>query len=125
MILNIFSCSSNFRFTYLSLLFWRVFELNEINLSFTYFSSPYHSISKIVAPNIFTVNFDTKANANFDINVKAFGVIGERNSVGFTAAANVETSVRLTKLNSRSDVAVDESTPVGAEITVATSVSLL
>lgn len=40
--------------------------------------------------NIFTVNFDTKANANFDINVKAFGVIGERNSVGFTAAANVE-----------------------------------
>lgn len=40
--------------------------------------------------NIFTVNFDTKANANFDINVKAFGLIGERNSVGFTAAANVE-----------------------------------
>ena len=40
--------------------------------------------------NIFAINFDTKVNANFDVNVKAFGLIGERNSVGFTAAANVE-----------------------------------
>jgi Fe(3+) dicitrate transport protein len=40
--------------------------------------------------NIFAINFDTKVNANFDINVKAFGLIGERNSVGFSAAANVE-----------------------------------
>lgn len=39
--------------------------------------------------NIFSVNFDTKVNANFDVSVKAFGLIGERNSVGFTGAANV------------------------------------
>ena len=43
--------------------------------------------------NIFSINFDTKVNANFDINVKAFGLIGERNSVGFTAAANVEDAI--------------------------------
>jgi Fe(3+) dicitrate transport protein len=43
--------------------------------------------------NIFSVNFDTKVNANFDVNVKAFGLIGERNSVGFTAAANVEDAI--------------------------------
>jgi len=40
--------------------------------------------------NIFSLNFDTKVNANFDVNVKAFGLIGERNSVGFTSAANIE-----------------------------------
>lgn len=39
--------------------------------------------------NIFSVNFDTKVNANFDVSVKAFGLIGERNSVGFTKGANV------------------------------------
>jgi Fe(3+) dicitrate transport protein len=39
--------------------------------------------------NIFSVNFDTKVNTNFDVSVKAFGLIGERNSVGFTGAANV------------------------------------
>lgn len=46
--------------------------------------------------NIFSVNFDTKVNANFDVNVKAFGLIGERNSVGFTAAANVEDIISTT-----------------------------
>ena len=43
--------------------------------------------------NIFAVNFDTKVNSNFDVNVKAFGLIGERNSVGFTKAANVEDAI--------------------------------
>jgi len=38
---------------------------------------------------IFSVHFDTKVNANFDVSVKAFGLLGERNSVGFTSAANV------------------------------------
>ena len=40
--------------------------------------------------NIFSVNFDTKVNANFDVNVKAFGLVGERNSVGFTSTANID-----------------------------------
>jgi len=43
--------------------------------------------------NIFAVNFDTKVNPNFDLNVKAFGLIGERNSVGFTKAANIEDAI--------------------------------
>ncbi|KAB1156986.1 TonB-dependent receptor family protein [Flavobacterium luteum] len=46
--------------------------------------------------NIFSVNFDTKVNANFDVNIKAFGLIGERNSVGFTSAANVEDVINTT-----------------------------
>ena len=43
--------------------------------------------------NIFSVNFDTKVNVNLDVNVKAFGLIGERNSVGFTNAANVTDAI--------------------------------
>ena len=43
--------------------------------------------------NIFSVNFDTKVNSNFDVNVKAFGLIGERNSVGFTNATNIEDAI--------------------------------
>lgn len=43
--------------------------------------------------NIFAINFDTKVNSNFDVNVKAFGLIGERNSVGFPKAANVEDAI--------------------------------
>ncbi len=46
--------------------------------------------------NIFAVNFDTKVNANFDVNVKAFGLIGERNSVGFTKAADIEDAISTT-----------------------------
>ncbi len=38
---------------------------------------------------IFSVNFDTKVNPNFDVSVKAFGLLGERNSVGFTKGADV------------------------------------
>ena len=43
--------------------------------------------------NIFSINFDTKVNANFDVNVKAFGLIGERNSVGFTAVATSDYAI--------------------------------
>jgi Fe(3+) dicitrate transport protein len=46
--------------------------------------------------NIFLINFDTKVSANFDVNVKAFGLIGERNSVGFTSAANIEDAINTT-----------------------------
>lgn len=40
--------------------------------------------------NVFSLNFDTKINDNFTSNTKLFGLIGERNSVGFTATPNVE-----------------------------------
>ena len=43
--------------------------------------------------NLFSINFDTKINANWDFNTKLFGVIGERNSVGFTATPNVEDAI--------------------------------
>ena len=43
--------------------------------------------------NIFSINLDTKVNANFDVNVKAFGLIGERNSVGFTKSADIEDAI--------------------------------
>ena len=46
--------------------------------------------------NIFSINFDTKVNANFDVNVKAFGLIGERNSVGFTKTADIEDAIITT-----------------------------
>ena len=46
--------------------------------------------------NIFSVNFDTKVTANFGVNIKAFGLIGERNSVGFTAAATVDDAISVT-----------------------------
>ena len=46
--------------------------------------------------NIFAVNFDTKVNANFDVNVKAFGLIGERNSIGFTKDADIEDAISTT-----------------------------
>ena len=43
--------------------------------------------------NIFSVNFDTKVAARFDVNIKAFGLIGERNSVGFLGAATVADAI--------------------------------
>jgi Fe(3+) dicitrate transport protein len=43
--------------------------------------------------NIFSLNFDTKVNANFDVNIKTFGLIGKRNSAGFTGAANIEDGI--------------------------------
>ena len=38
--------------------------------------------------NLFSINFDTKINENWDFNTKLFGVIGERNSVGTTNTPN-------------------------------------
>ena len=39
--------------------------------------------------NVFSINFDTKISDNFTLNTKLFGLIGERNSVGFTATPNI------------------------------------
>lgn len=38
---------------------------------------------------VFALNFDTKINDNFSSNTKLFGLIGERNSVGFTATPDI------------------------------------
>ncbi len=46
--------------------------------------------------NIFSVNFDTKVNANLDVSVKAFGLIGERNSVGFKEAVTLSDAISTT-----------------------------
>ena len=43
--------------------------------------------------NLFSINFDTKINTNWDFNTKLFGVLGERNSVGFTATPNIEDAI--------------------------------
>ncbi|BDB52134.1 TonB-dependent receptor family protein [Flavobacterium ammonificans] len=40
--------------------------------------------------NVLAINFDTKLNDRFSSNTKLFGLVGERNSVGFTATPNVE-----------------------------------
>jgi len=40
--------------------------------------------------NVFALQFDTKISAQFSSNTKLFGLIGERNSVGFTATSNIE-----------------------------------
>lgn len=38
--------------------------------------------------HVYSINFDSKINANLDVSVKAFGLYGERNSVGFVKAPN-------------------------------------
>ena len=43
--------------------------------------------------NVFSINFDTKISDNFTSNTKLFGLIGERNSIGFTATPNVEDAI--------------------------------
>ena len=43
--------------------------------------------------NVFSINFDTKISDNFTSNTKLFGLIGERNSVGFTATPNIEDAI--------------------------------
>lgn len=43
--------------------------------------------------NLFSVNFDTRINKNLTSNTKIFGLIGERNSVGFTATPNIEDAI--------------------------------
>jgi Fe(3+) dicitrate transport protein len=40
--------------------------------------------------NVFSINFDTKLSDHLTSNTKLFGLIGERNSVGFTATPNIE-----------------------------------
>lgn len=46
--------------------------------------------------NLFAINFDTKFSEKWTSNTKLFGLIGERNSVGFTAAPNVLDAVNTT-----------------------------
>ena len=43
--------------------------------------------------DVFSINFDTKISDNFTSNTKLFGLIGERNSVGFTATPNIEDAI--------------------------------
>jgi Fe(3+) dicitrate transport protein len=43
--------------------------------------------------NVFSINFDTKINDQFSSNTKLFGLIGERNSVGFTATPNTADAI--------------------------------
>ena len=43
--------------------------------------------------NVLSINFDTKISDNFTSNTKLFGLIGERNSIGFTATPNIEDAI--------------------------------
>jgi Fe(3+) dicitrate transport protein len=43
--------------------------------------------------NVFSINFDTKVSNNFSSNTKLVGLVGERNSVGFTATPNIEDAI--------------------------------
>ena len=66
--------------------------------------------------NIFSLNFDTKINVNLDVNVRAFGLIGKRNSVGFTSAANIEDAINpLTDQFANRRVDSDEYRNLGVE----------
>ena len=66
--------------------------------------------------NIFAVNFDTKVSTHFDVNFKAFGLIGERNSVGFTKAADIEDAIDpLTNLYENRRVDSDTYKNIGIE----------
>jgi Fe(3+) dicitrate transport protein len=46
--------------------------------------------------NVAAINFDTKIKENLRINLKVFGLIGERNSIGFLATPNVKDTVNTT-----------------------------
>ncbi len=46
--------------------------------------------------NLFSINFDTKFSEKWTSNTKLFGLMGERNSVGFTATPNVLDAVNTT-----------------------------
>lgn len=46
--------------------------------------------------NVFSVNFDTKFRNNWSFNAKLFGLVAERNSVGFTATPNSEDAINPT-----------------------------
>jgi Fe(3+) dicitrate transport protein len=56
--------------------------------------------------NIAAINFDTKIKENLSINVKVFGLIGERNSIGFITTPNIKDSINTT-LNSYNNRQVD------------------
>jgi Fe(3+) dicitrate transport protein len=43
--------------------------------------------------NVFSLNFDTKITSRLNSNTKLFGLVGERNSVGFTATPNIVDAV--------------------------------
>ena len=49
--------------------------------------------------NIASINFDAKLSSRLTLNVKAFGLIGERNSVGFTATPNTADAINPTTLD--------------------------
>lgn len=49
--------------------------------------------------NVFSINFDTKINENFTSNTKLFGLVGERNSVGFIATPNIVDAINTTTNN--------------------------
>ncbi len=46
--------------------------------------------------NVFSLNFDTKITSRLSSNTKLFGLVGERNSVGFTATPNMADAVNPT-----------------------------
>ncbi len=46
--------------------------------------------------NVAALNFDTKIKENVTINLKIFGLLGERNSIGFLATPNVNDTVNTT-----------------------------
>lgn len=46
--------------------------------------------------NVLAINFDTKINDNLTSSTKFFGLIGERNSVGFTATPNIQDVINPT-----------------------------
>ena len=46
--------------------------------------------------NVANLNFSTAINNNFSLNVKVFGLIGERNSIGFMATPNIKDTINKT-----------------------------
>jgi len=53
--------------------------------------------------NVAALNYDTKIKENLSINLKVFGLIAERNSIGFNATPNIKDTVNstLTDFNNR------------------------
>ena len=65
---------------------------------------------------IFALHFNTKLNANFDMGIKTFGLIGSRNSVGFVGAANTFDVINpLTDQYSNRQVDIDDYRNIGLE----------
>jgi Fe(3+) dicitrate transport protein len=49
--------------------------------------------------NVAALNLDSKISDNFSINLKVFGLVGERNSVGFLATPNINDTINATTHN--------------------------